>query len=86
MEDWEVINIAPFEQAQDSTTVYMLLFIMKFMSNTLSTMILLQQRGHESTNLCPRCGTVPETMYYMYQCNHEVSCGRWTTSVYALQK
>ena len=32
----------------------------QLMSNTLSTVKFLQKQGHASTNLCLRCGTVPE--------------------------
>ena len=86
MKDWDVIEFSPFEQSRDKTAVHMLHFITKCMSNTLSTMAILQWQGYASTNLCPCCGTVPETIQHIYQCNHEVSWGRWTASVYALQK
>ena len=42
MADWEVINLSPFEQAQYRTTVHKSHFITKFISNTLSTMEILQ--------------------------------------------
>ena len=86
MADWEGINLTPFEREWDRTIVHMSHFIMKCMSNTLSTMTILQQWGYASTNLYQRCGTVLETMHHMYQCIHEGSRGRWTASVEVLRK
>ena len=56
-------------------------FITKWISNTLYTMDILQQQGHASTNLCPWCGTVPETIYHLYRWTHEGSLNRWTVSL-----
>ena len=56
------------------------------MSNTLSTMKILQQQLHAPTNLCPYCGMVLEAIHNLYQCNHEVSRGRSTESEDTLQK
>ena len=42
MADWEVIYLTSFKQARDKTTVHMLHFIKKFMSNNLYTRTVLQ--------------------------------------------
>ena len=52
MEDWEEIYLSPFEQAWDRTTAHMSHFITKFMRNSLSTMTIIQEQDHASTNLC----------------------------------
>ena len=64
--DWEEIDLSPFEKAKDSTTVHMSHFIKKIMSNTLSTMEILQQRGHAYTNLFPCFWMVLETIQHLY--------------------
>ena len=61
-------------------------FIIKCMSNNLSTMTLLQRQVHKTTNLFPRYGLAPETIQHMYQCTHKRSCRRWTASVDELWK
>ena len=83
---WKEIGLSPFEQAPDRTTDNMSHFITKCMSNTLSTMIILQQWVHSSTKLCLCCGPVPETIHSKYQCTHEVSRGRCTASVDTFRK
>ena len=86
MIDWEEIDLIPFERSHNRTTIHMSHFIKKIMINTLFTMKILQQQGHASTNLFPKCGTVPETIHYLYRLTNERSSGRWTASVDALGK
>ena len=61
-------------------------FIMKYMSNTLPDMTILQQLGHATTNLFPCYGLDPETIQHMYQCTHGGRRGRWTALLDTLQK
>ena len=68
------------------TTSHMVKFITKCMSNTLSTMAILQRRGHAKTNLWPRYGLDPKTIQHLYQCTHEGRSGIWTASVDTLSK
>ena len=49
-------------------------------------MTILQQQGHASSNICPLCGMIPETIQHMHQCTHEGSCVGRTASVDAFQK
>ena len=56
------------------------------MSNTLSTMTILQQRVHASANLCLLCGVVLEKIQHIYQVTHEGSSIIWTESVDTLNK
>ena len=85
MADWEVIYLTPFERARDRNIFHMSHFIMKFMINTLSTMNILQQWGHASTNLYPCCGTVLETIHHMSPFTQGRSCSRWTAPVDTLR-
>ena len=86
MADWEVIEILPFKQARDTTTVHMAQLITKCMSNTLTTMKIPQQQVHATKNLCLRCGLDLDTIQHLYQLTQEEIHGIWTASVYALQK
>ena len=86
MADWEVSDLTSFKWARDKTTVHMTHFITKLMSNILSIMMILQNWGHATTNLCPFCVLVPETIYNLYQCTQERIHGRWTASVDSLWK
>ena len=54
---------------------------MKFMINTLSTMMIIQKLGHAYTNIWPRFGKSPETIKHLYQCMNDVSRGTWTASI-----
>ena len=49
--DWEGIDLTPFELARNRTTFHMSHFIKKCMSNTLSTMKIIQRQGNESNNI-----------------------------------
>ena len=62
MVEWEEIDLAPFERAQERTTVHMSYFITKFISNTLAIMKILQQQEHASTILF-RCCVCPRKRY-----------------------
>ena len=86
MSYWEGINLTPFEQSRGRTTIHMSHLITKYMSNSLSTMIIIQQQVHASTNICPRCGTVLETIQHIYQWTHEGIIVRRTASVYTFKK
>ena len=50
---WGEIDLTSFKQAQETTTFHMEHFIMKYMSNTLPTMTIIQQQGQATINLCP---------------------------------
>ena len=49
--DWEVSDLSPFEREWGRTKFHMSHFITKRMSNTQSNMMILNRRGHTSTNL-----------------------------------
>ena len=83
--DWKVIDLTSFKQAQDTTTAHMAQFIIKCISYTLPTMIILKQQGHATTNFCPRCGLASEKIQHMYQCTHKRSRGIWTASLDTLR-
>ena len=51
MADWDESDLSPHEQSLDMNTVHMLQFITKCMSNTLSTMKIIQLWVHASTKL-----------------------------------
>ena len=82
----EGIELTSFKQSWDKTNVHMAHFITKCMSNTLSTVTILQRRGHVATNLWPRCVLSKEKIQHLYQYTHEGIHGRWTVSVDALRK
>ena len=84
--DWEEIDPKLFKQSRETTTAHMEHFIVKCMSNTLPTIIILQQKGQATTNLFPRCEETPKTIQHLYQCTHEGSCSQWKALVDALWK
>ena len=86
MEDWDKIDVTSVKQARETTTVHMTHFITKYMSNTLATMTILQQRGHATTNHWPLYGVTLDMIQHLYQFTHEGSRGKWTASVDALRK
>ena len=67
MSDWEGIDLTSFKRACGNTTVHMAHLVTKFTSNTLSTMKILQQRGHATTNIYLRCCLAPAKIQHMYQ-------------------
>ena len=66
MEYWEMIDLTSIKWARDTTTVYMVHFIAKCMSNTSPIITLLQQRLHATTNLLPHCGLSLDKIQHMY--------------------
>ena len=56
------------------------------MSKTLSTMTIIQQKGHATTNFFSRCVLEMEMIQHLYQFTYKGSCDIWTVSVDILRK
>ena len=86
MVEWEGIERKSFKRARNMTTVHMKQFITKFMSTTLTTMKIMKQQGHTTTNLWHRYGLAPQKIQHLYQCTYKGSRGIWTATLVALRK
>jgi exonuclease III len=66
--DMHCIDFQAFGKARSQAPQYLNTFISKWLSNTLPTGIILQQRKHRIFNRCPRCNHWGEDWYHIIQC------------------